>query len=236
MIWLKIALLLAIPPGRAITIDLRPARMAIQGSSRPAISRRSSRIIPEGVWTLRNLSIDPARYGSDLTISVAGTPRIAPGRPTVTTPLKVVNGVLGEARLLKNDRLNPSPRLCVPRAGANFFDIAHRSPQLLRKESNSSSAIKVLRPLPIDDFQQASKDRIHIAITAVYDEKECSSEKPPNIRELPKLVQAKLAAIGCTASGALIMEIGNRPEHRGLLVPVGGGWSTADHIFGSGKS
>ena len=68
--------------------------------------------------------------------------------------------------------------------------------------------------LCLDDFQQASKDRIHIAITAVYDEKECSSEKPPNIRELPKLVQAKLAAIGCTASGALIMEIGNRPEHK----------------------
>jgi hypothetical protein len=65
-----------------------------------------------------------------------------------------------------------------------------------------------------DYLRPASYDEIDFAITAVYDEAAQIGGKPPNIKELSKPVQAKLAAIGRAASGALIMEIGDRQEHK----------------------
>jgi hypothetical protein len=82
-------------------------------------------------------------------------------------------------------------------------------------ESGCARSEVATGPAPTsDDFRPATDDKIDDAITAVYDEAARIGSKPPNIKELPKLVSAKLDAIGFVASGALIMKIGDRPAHK----------------------
>ena len=62
--------------------------------------------------------------------------------------------------------------------------------------------------------RKATEPDIDLAIRAVYDQAERDGEKPPNIKELIKPVQAKLAATGLKASGLMIMRVGNEPQHK----------------------
>jgi hypothetical protein len=65
----------------------------------------------------------------------------------------------------------------------------------------------------IDDSRPASDSRIHAAITLVYDEAERTGAKPPNIKELPRLVKDELRKTGHEASGNRIAELARQPQH-----------------------
>lgn len=65
--------------------------------------------------------------------------------------------------------------------------------------------LPVLRPAP--------EAKIHKAITEVYDAKEASGEKPPNILELPAEVQAVLQSEGYKASCRRIQTLARDAAH-----------------------
>jgi len=68
---------------------------------------------------------------------------------------------------------------------------------------------------------RASRDQIHRAIARVYDDAGGLGERAPNVRELPKLVKARLNAEGLDATYRQIEECADEPEHRARRRPVG---------------
>jgi hypothetical protein len=69
-------------------------------------------------------------------------------------------------------------------------------------------------PISEKCFKPASLEGIKDAICAVYNEAKKSGAKPPNIKELPPLVQDLLATSGHTASGRQIQEVGSAFEFK----------------------
>jgi hypothetical protein len=66
-----------------------------------------------------------------------------------------------------------------------------------------------------------SKQMIKSAIRRVYDIAEREGKKPPNIKEVPKPVQAQLQARGHYASATQIKEIADSPEFKNRRRPPG---------------
>jgi hypothetical protein len=66
-------------------------------------------------------------------------------------------------------------------------------------------------------LRPASKTQIQAIVRAVYAE----PGKPPNIRELPKVVRPRLHQLGFDASENQIAGIGNDPEFKRLRRPLG---------------
>ena len=65
------------------------------------------------------------------------------------------------------------------------------------------------------ELRPAPPAKINEAIAVVYDEAEVANEKPPNLKELVKPVQAKLAAKGFEASGRHIQELADHEIYKG---------------------
>jgi hypothetical protein len=79
---------------------------------------------------------------------------------------------------------------------------------------------KSLRPTPSKSLRPAPEAMIVKAIRSVYDAI-VPGAKPPNIRELPVLVQPILIEQGFTASARSIQEIGGADEFKGRRRPPG---------------
>jgi hypothetical protein len=76
--------------------------------------------------------------------------------------------------------------------------------------------IKTLAPAADADekkpLRPASKEEIRVEIRAVYSE---AGNSPPNIRQLPKVVQPRLHTRGLEASENYIAKVGSEPEFNG---------------------
>jgi hypothetical protein len=67
-----------------------------------------------------------------------------------------------------------------------------------------------------------AQDRvIEDEVRRVYDIADNEGSKPPNIKEVPKLVKARLRDIGQAASATKIQEIAERPEFKRRRRPPG---------------
>jgi hypothetical protein len=62
-------------------------------------------------------------------------------------------------------------------------------------------------------LREAPRELVDREIAAVYDEAEAAGRKPPNIKELPKAVLARLKSNGFHSSQALISELGRSSKH-----------------------
>jgi hypothetical protein len=67
---------------------------------------------------------------------------------------------------------------------------------------------------PILLLKQAPRATVQEAIKAAYDVADAAGGKPPNIKELPAVVQPLLEQRGYGASGRFIQELGNAPAFK----------------------
>src|SRR5262249_31113850 len=65
-----------------------------------------------------------------------------------------------------------------------------------------------------DELGAASVAIIKETISAVYDDAERAGQKPPNVKEVVELVQAKLRDNGLEASGRRIQEMADAEEYK----------------------
>lgn len=70
-------------------------------------------------------------------------------------------------------------------------------------------------------LSQASEAKIRVTIRAIYAEEEERQAKPPNIKELTKIVLSRLLKTGLRTSEARIATIGNEEEFKRLRWPQG---------------
>jgi hypothetical protein len=71
------------------------------------------------------------------------------------------------------------------------------------------------------ELRQASADRIHQTIIAVYDAAEQAGQKPPNIKEIAAPVLRQLMATGYTSSGRQIETLAGEDRHKKRRLPAG---------------
>jgi hypothetical protein len=67
---------------------------------------------------------------------------------------------------------------------------------------------------PILLLKQAPRATVQEAIKAAYDVADAAGGKPPNIKELPAVVQPLLEQRGYSASARFIQELGNAPAFK----------------------
>jgi len=85
--------------------------------------------------------------------------------------------------------------------------------KLLAAVDRAGTQARASDDAPAADLRPASEQQIHAAITRVYDNADRTGEKPPNIRELPGLVQQDLRETGHAASGNRIMRLAEAKQH-----------------------
>ena len=102
-------------------------------------------------------------------------------------------------------------------AWAEFYDdlVQYELPRgarpTLPRRSKSRSAAKQARQPALP--KQAPDPQIHQEITAVYDQAEADGEKPPNVNQVIKPVQARLLSTRHLASGRKIRELAGDQKH-----------------------
>jgi hypothetical protein len=99
---------------------------------------------------------------------------------------------------------------------------ARCSREIFVRRDSLDRFIKTLAPA-VDENQkrplrQASKEEIRVEIRAVYNE---SGKPPPNIKQLPKVVQPRLHNRGLDASENYIAKVGNESEFVSFRRPAG---------------
>jgi hypothetical protein len=76
----------------------------------------------------------------------------------------------------------------------------------------------------VPELRRAPAAEIHAAITAVYDRAELENAKPPNVKELPKVVQPLLVDKGYQVSANQIQKLGAAQQHAKRRRKVGRRW------------
>jgi hypothetical protein len=102
-----------------------------------------------------------------------------------------------------------------------IYELLAEAERLEREESKTSAPEAAEAEAPT--LKKASKQMIRTEVKRLYDEADTRKEKPPNINELPVVVQNALAAKNYRATKTLIKEIGR--EFKDRRGQVGRRWS-----------